>query len=108
MLEARPKNATFPLIGLPHARPDIVWLTTAWNIDAEISSFAAPSFISGWMSVFANTPHLDAMGYIVLKFFAYSLRPAVSVCRSIAIWSINAPVPPAHVPFIRCSIDWSK
>ena len=32
----------------------------------------------------------------------------MSVFKSVAIWSINAPVPPAHVPFMRCSIDLSK
>ena len=57
-----PKNATFPFIGLPHASPEIVWFTTAWNIDAAISSFAAPSFINGCISVFAKTPDLDAIG----------------------------------------------
>ena len=30
-------------------------------------------------------------------------RPAASVCSSDAIWSMKAPVPPAHVPFMRCS-----
>jgi len=30
------------------------------------------------------------------------------VCKSDAIWSKNAPVPPAHVPFILCSIDFPK
>ena len=57
-----PKNATLPLIGLPQASPEIVWLTTAWKIDAAISSFAAPSLINGWMSVLAKTPHLEAIG----------------------------------------------
>ena len=60
-----PKNATFPLIGLPHAKPDIVWFTTACKIDTAISSFAAPSFNNGCTSVLAKTPHLDAIGYIV-------------------------------------------
>ena len=73
-----------------------------------MSSFAAPSFINGCTSVFAKTPHLEAIGYIVLCDFASSLRPAVSVSRSEAIWSKKAPVPPAQVPFIRCSIDLSK
>ena len=61
-----PKNATLPRIGLPHARPLIVWFTTAWNIDAERSSLVAPSLIRGWISVLANTPHLAAIGYIDL------------------------------------------
>ena len=103
-----PKKAILPLIGRPHANPDIVWFTTAWKIDAAISSFAAPSFIKGCISVFAKTPHLEAIGYIVVYFFAYSFNPLGSVCNNEAIWSINAPVPPAQVPFIRCSIDLSK
>ena len=57
-----PKNATFPLIGLPQASPLIVWLTTAWKIEAAISSVFAPSFIKGWTSVLAKTPHLEAIG----------------------------------------------
>ena len=32
----------------------------------------------------------------------------MSVSSREAIWSRNAPVPPAQVPFILCSIDWSK
>ena len=60
-----PKNATFPLIGLPQANPEIVWFTTACKIDTAISSFAAPSFNNGCTSVFAKTPHLEAIGYIV-------------------------------------------
>ena len=34
---------------------------------------------------------------------ASSLTPLASVFKSSAIWSIKAPVPPAHVPFMRCS-----
>ena len=34
-----PKKATFPLMGFPQASPLIVWFTTAWKIDAAISSF---------------------------------------------------------------------
>ena len=74
-------------------------------MDAAISDVLAPSLINGWTSVLANTPHLDAIGYIILKFFANSFKPDASVFNSDAIWSINAPVPPAHVPFILCSID---
>ena len=99
-----PRNATLPFIVCPHASPLIVWLTTAWNIEADRSSIGAPSLISGCMSVFANTPHLAAIGYIMVCFFAASLSPEASVLSSAAIWSMNAPVPPAHVPFILCSI----
>ncbi len=40
----------------------MVWFTTAWKMDAERSSLVAPSFMSGWMSVLAKTPHLAAIG----------------------------------------------
>ena len=60
------------------------------------------------MSDFAKTPHLEAIGYIVLWFLASSFNPGVVVFKSVAIWSKNAPVPPAHVPFILCSIDFPK
>ena len=39
---------------------------------------------------------------------ASSLRPLASVCSRVAIWSMNAPVPPAQVPFMRCSMPLSK
>ncbi len=39
---------------------------------------------------------------------ASSFRPPASVCSSAAIWSMNAPVPPAQVPFMRCSMPLSK
>ncbi len=32
----------------------MVWLTTAWKMEAERSSLVAPSLISGWISVFAK------------------------------------------------------
>ncbi len=34
---------------------------------------------------------------------ASSPRPEASVRRRVAIRSMKAPVPPAHVPFMRCS-----
>ena len=45
---------------------------------------------------------------IILKSFARSFKPSGSVCNREAIWSIKAPVPPAQVPFILCSIDFPK
>ena len=60
-----PRNATFPRIGLPQARPDMVWFTTAWNMEAARFGLVAPSLISGCISVLANTPHLAAIGYMV-------------------------------------------
>ena len=57
-----PRKATVPRIGLPQARPEIVWLTTAWKIEAAKSSLVAPSLIKGWISVFAKTPQRAAIG----------------------------------------------
>ena len=45
-----PRKATWPRIGLPQARPLMVWLTTAWKMEAERSSLVAPSLIRGWIS----------------------------------------------------------
>ena len=42
-----PKNATWPRMGLPQARPEMVWLTTAWKIEAARSAFVAPSLMRG-------------------------------------------------------------
>ena len=44
------------------ARPEMVWLTTAWKMEAARSAVVAPSLISGWISVLANTPQRAAMG----------------------------------------------
>ncbi len=103
-----PKKATLPRIGFPQASPLIVWFTTAWKIDAAISLFLAPSLIRGWISVFANTPHLDAIGYIIFESLDNSFTPFASVFNNTAIWSMNAPVPPAQVPFILWSIPSFK
>ena len=69
-----------------------------------MSSALAPSLINGCTSVLAKTPHLEAIGYITLCPFDNSFNPIASVFNRVAIWSINAPVPPAQVPFILCSI----
>jgi len=93
----------FPLIGRPQASPAIVWVATAWKTEAARSVCSAPWLSSGCTSDFANTPHRDAMGYRWVYSAASSLRPEASVCRRVAIWSMKAPVPPAQVPFMRCS-----
>ena len=103
-----PRNATFPSIFLPQDNTLTVWTTTALKILIAISALLAPSFIRGCMSVFANTPHLDAIGYTTLKSLANSLRPLASVFKRDAIWSIKAPVPPAQIPFILWSIPPDK
>ncbi len=56
-----PRKATCPRIGLPQARPEMVWMTTAWKIETARSSRVAPSLISGWMSDFAKTPQRAAI-----------------------------------------------
>ena len=50
----RLKMATFPRIGLPQARPLMVWFTTAWKIEAARSSLVAPSLIRGCISDLAK------------------------------------------------------
>ena len=59
-----PKKATFPLIGLPQARFEIVWLTTDWKTEIAMSDLLAPWLISACTSVLAKTPQRDAIGYI--------------------------------------------
>ena len=46
----------------PQARPEMVWFTTAWKIEADRSGLVAPSLISGWISVLAKTPQRAAIG----------------------------------------------
>ena len=57
-----PKKATLPSIFLPQDKTLTVWTTTALNMLMAMSLLLAPSFIRGWISVLANTPHLDAIG----------------------------------------------
>ena len=45
-----------PRMGRPHARPEMVWVTTAWKMEAATSSGRAPSLSSGCTSVLAKTP----------------------------------------------------
>ena len=98
-----PRYTTLPSIFLPWASPAIVWLTTATRIEAAISSVRAPWFIKGWMSDFANTPHLDAIVYISVDLSARRSMSFIEIPSSVAIWSMNAPVPPAQEPFILTS-----
>ena len=58
------------------------------------------------MSVLENTPHLEAIGYNVSDVFANSLRSEVLTPSRVAVWSMNAPVPPAQPPFMRISGDF--
>ncbi len=51
-----------PRMGRPQARPEMVWVTTDWKMEAAMSSRRAPSFSSGCTSVLANTPQRLAMG----------------------------------------------
>ena len=71
---------------------------------AEMSSFRAPWFRRGWISDFANTPQRLAMGYTFSACMESSSISDTEMFRSVAIWSMNAPVPPAQLPFMRCSV----
>ena len=56
-----------------------------------------------WMSVLQNTPHRDAIGYTCVALSANAPNSSGETPRRMAIWSMNAPVPPAQLPFIRRS-----
>ena len=55
------------------------------------------------MSVFENTPQRDAMGCSCFAANAMSFSSPIEQPMSAAIWSMNAPVPPAQLPFMRKS-----
>ena len=56
-----PSKMTGGWMSRPCARPPSVCLATAWNVESAMSSLAAPWLMSGWMSVFANTPQRPEM-----------------------------------------------
>ena len=65
---------------------------------------------SGWISVFAYTPQRPEMSYTCSPFAASALNSSTGTFSTDAISSINAPVPPAQLPFIRISetlLIWS-
>ena len=76
-----PKKATFPRIGLPQARPLMVWFTTAWKIEAARSSLVAPSLISGCISDFAKyaAAGCDRIDSLVIFGICHSVRQHQSV-----------------------------
>ena len=105
-----PSNATGLSISSPCASPPIVCFAIAWNAESARSSFAAPWFKSGWISVFAYTPQRPEMSYTCSPFAASALNSSTGTFSTDAISSINAPVPPAQLPFIRISetlLIWS-
>ena len=57
-----PGGLYFSILLRPHAKPEMVCVTTDWKMDAAMSSLRAPSFSRGCTSVFANTPQRLAMG----------------------------------------------
>ena len=69
-----------------------------------MSGMAAPWLMSGWMSLLANTPQRDAMVYVFSACCAASFISSGVILSSVAIWSMNAPVPPAQLPFMRTSV----
>lgn len=56
------------------------------------------------MSVLQNTPQRDAMGYTCDESIASLPSSSFETPSSMAIWSMNAPVPPAQLPFMRRSV----
>ena len=98
-----PRKTIFPRIGRPQARPEIVCSATASKTLRAASERGTPLFKSATRSVFAKTPHREAIGCETVAESASSSSPAASVERSAAIWSMKAPVPPAQLPFIRSS-----
>ena len=75
---------------------------------AATSACFAPWFRRGCTSVLANTPHREAMGYNRSLSRLSRSSSSVVTLRSIAIWSMKAPVPPGQEPFIRSSMPPSK
>ena len=99
-----PQNNTGVSISYPWANVITVCTATAWKIEAAISSrltFRATKF---WISVLQNTPQREAIGYTRVAFRASRFNSSTFTPRITAIWSMNAPVPPAQLPFIRKSI----
>ena len=45
---------------------DEIVVEDAWKMEAARSALVAPSLISGWISVLANTPQRAAIGYIIV------------------------------------------
>ena len=58
----------------------------------------------GCTSLLANTPQRDAMVYVFSALWAALSSSSADIFKSVAIWSMNAPVPPAQEPFIRTSM----
>ena len=59
-------------MGLPHASPLMVWLTTAWKIDADRSGFIALVYQRLDMDGKYATPGCNQVDSLVI--LAYSLR----------------------------------
>ena len=98
-----PQKSTGLSMSQPRASVVTVCTVTAWKMEAAISSRRAFLATRFWMSVLQNTPHREAMGYTLSAFKARRFNSSTSTPRIIAIWSMNAPVPPAQFPFIRKS-----
>lgn len=97
-----PQNNTGGVIVLPWASVTMVCTATAWNIEAAIFSLETFLAIKFCTSVLQNTPHREAIGYMRVDFWARFIS-LTSTPKITAIWSINAPVPPAQFPFMRKS-----
>ncbi len=84
----------------PWERVVTVCTATAWKMDAAMSVFGTFLLIRFCTSVLEKTPHREAMGCIWVACPASVSSSSISVPSSRAIWSMNAPVPPAQLPFI--------
>ena len=94
-------------MGWAYARPETVCLDHGLEDGGGHVLGRAPSLSSGWTSDLAKRRSGWRWGWI-----AGALGPLVqamaSVLSRVAIWSMKAPVPPAQVPFMRCSMPLSK
>ena len=62
-LQRAARKATLPRMGRPHARPEMVWVTTAWKMEAA-HVFGTGAFVEQRLDVVSwqKTPQRLAMG----------------------------------------------
>ena len=87
----------------PWERVVTVCTATAWKMDAAMSVFGTFLLIRFCTSVLEKTPHREAMGCIWGRLSGQRIELVYLRAEQQAIWSMNAPVPPAQLPFMRRS-----
>ena len=102
-LNGPPQKSIGGTMSVPLASDDVTCIATDVSTDAAMSCLLVLRLMRFCMSVFENTPQRDAIGYIVLWSAANWLSSIGSMPSRVAVWSIKAPVPPAHEPFILMS-----